>query len=270
MLAVPAAIAGCPQRILCTPARRGGHADPGVLTAAQLCGIDTVYKVGGAQAIAAMAYGTATIPKVARIYGPGNRWVTAAKQLVAADADGAAIDLPAGPSEVCIIAETGADADHVAADLLAQAEHDSLAQAILICTDAALALRVAERVRARLPSLSRQDILAVSLAHVRLIVVPDLPTAAAIAEQNRWLAELLDSPAGSTCLDCTGSIDAGSAAGPAARLAVPPAPGRRRARPFAPAPHRSTSPASNCRAAVLPAGAPLPTRRGSNRGIMRS
>jgi histidinol dehydrogenase len=183
MLAVPAAIAGCPQRILCTPARCGGHADPGVLAAARLCGIDTVYKVGGAQAIAAMAYGTATIPKVARIYGPGNRWVTAAKQLVAADADGAAIDLPAGPSEVCVIAEQPADADHVAADLLAQAEHDTLAQAILICTDAALAQRVAGRIRARLANLSRQDILAASIAHVRLIVVPDLPTAAAIAEQ---------------------------------------------------------------------------------------
>jgi histidinol dehydrogenase len=183
MLAVPAAIAGCPQRILCTPARRGGHADPGVLVAAQLCGIDAVFKIGGAQAIAAMAYGTATIPKVDRIFGPGNRWVTAAKQLVAADPDGAALDLPAGPSEVCVIADDSADADHVAADLLAQAEHDALSQAILLSADAALVQRVAERIRARLPALSRQDILAASLAHVRLIVVPDLSSAAAIAEQ---------------------------------------------------------------------------------------
>jgi histidinol dehydrogenase len=182
MLGVPAAIAGCPQRILCTPARRDGHADPGVLAAAHLCGIDTVFKVGGAQAIAAMAYGTAAIPKVTRIFGPGNRWVTAAKQLVAADPDGAAIDLPAGPSEVCVIADESADADHVAADLLAQAEHDALAQAILLSTDAALARRVAERIRARLLTLSRQDILAASLVHVRLIVVPSLPAAAAIAE----------------------------------------------------------------------------------------
>jgi histidinol dehydrogenase len=183
MLAVPAAIALCPQRIMCTPARRDGHADPGVLAAARLCGVDTVFKVGGAQAIAAMAYGTATIPKVARIFGPGNRWVTAAKQLVAADPDGAALDLPAGPSEVCVIADDSADADHVAADLLAQAEHDVLAQAILLTTDAALAQRVAARIRARVPALSRQAILAASLAHLRLIVVPGLPAAAAIAEQ---------------------------------------------------------------------------------------
>ncbi|MDE2220332.1 MAG: histidinol dehydrogenase, partial [Gammaproteobacteria bacterium] len=183
MLAVPAAIAGCPLRILCTPARRDGRADPGVLAAAHLCGIDTVFKVGGAQAIAAMAYGTATIPRVARIFGPGNRWVTAAKQLVAADPDGAAIDLPAGPSEVCIIADDSADADHVAADLLAQAEHDALAQAVLLTVDAALAQRVATRIRARLVALSRQEILAASLAHLRLVVVPDLATAAAVSEQ---------------------------------------------------------------------------------------
>jgi histidinol dehydrogenase len=183
MLAVPAAIAGCPERILCTPARRDGHADAGVLAAAQLCGIDTVFKVGGAQAIAAMAYGTATIQKVTRIFGPGNRWVTAAKQLVAADPDGAAIDLPAGPSEVCVIADESADPDRVAADLLAQAEHDVLAQAILLCTDAALVQCVAERIRARVVALSRQDVLAASLTHVRLIVVPDLVAAAAIAEE---------------------------------------------------------------------------------------
>jgi len=154
-----------------------------VLAAAQLCGIDSVFKIGGAQAIAAMAYGTATIPRVVRIFGPGNRWVTAAKQLVAADPDGAAIDLPAGPSEVCVIADDTADADHVAADLLAQAEHDVLAQAILLSTDAALAQHVGARIRARVQTLSRQDILAASLAHVRLIVVPDLVSAAAIAEQ---------------------------------------------------------------------------------------
>ena len=121
MLAVPAGIALCPQRVLCTPARADGLADPGVLVAAQLCGIDTVFKVGGAQAIAAMAYGTATIPKVAKIFGPGNRWVTAAKQLVAADADGAALDMPAGPSEVCVIADDSADANFVAADQIGRA-----------------------------------------------------------------------------------------------------------------------------------------------------
>ncbi len=183
MLAVPATLAGCPQRVLCTPARADGHADAGVLAAAQLCGVDTVFKVGGAQAIAAMAYGTATIPKVAKIFGPGNRWVTAAKQLVAADAKGAAIDLPAGPSEVCVIADETADADHVAADLLAQAEHDPLAQAILLTDSATLAQRVRSCIRARVPLLSRQAVLAESVDRIRLIVVADLDAAVGIAEQ---------------------------------------------------------------------------------------
>jgi histidinol dehydrogenase len=183
MLAAPALIAGCAQRVLCTPARVDGGADAGVLAAARLCGIDTVYKVGGAQAIAAMAYGTQTIPKVAKIFGPGNRWVTAAKQLVAADADGAAIDLPAGPSEVCVIADESADADHVAADLLAQAEHDRQAQAILVTDCAALAQRVRASVAARAPLLARQAILAESIERIRLIVVGDLGAAVEVAEQ---------------------------------------------------------------------------------------
>ncbi|MBS0388674.1 MAG: histidinol dehydrogenase [Proteobacteria bacterium] len=182
MLAVPAALAGCPQRILCTPARADGRADPGVLAAAQLCGIDTVFRIGGAQAIAALAYGTESVAKVDKIFGPGNRWVTAAKQLVAADADGAALDLPAGPSEVCIIADDSADADHVAADLLAQSEHDALAQAVLLTDSAALAQRVRDRLAARVARLSRQAVLAASLEHLRLIVVPDLAIAAQVAD----------------------------------------------------------------------------------------
>ncbi|MDH5228428.1 MAG: histidinol dehydrogenase, partial [Gammaproteobacteria bacterium] len=100
MLAVPAKIAGCPVRVMCTPPRPDGTADPAVLVAARLCGIRKVFKLGGAQAVAAMAYGTATVPKVVKIFGPGNSWVTAAKQIVAQDADGAALDMPAGPSEV--------------------------------------------------------------------------------------------------------------------------------------------------------------------------
>jgi histidinol dehydrogenase len=183
MLAVPAAIAGCPQRVLCTPPRRDGHADPAVLAAARLCGIDLVFKAGGAQAVAAMAYGTATVPKVVKIFGPGNRWVTAAKQLVAADPEGAALDMPAGPSEVMIIADDSADADFVAADLLAQAEHDAQAQAILVTDSAALARRVAGCVSARAPALSRGAILAESIAAMRLIVVVDLREAVAISEQ---------------------------------------------------------------------------------------
>jgi histidinol dehydrogenase len=170
MLAVPAMLAGCTLRVLCTPARADGRADAGVLAAARLCGIDTVYKIGGAQAIAAMAYGTETIPKVA-------------KQLVAADADGAAIDLPAGPSEVCVIADESADADHVAADLLAQAEHDPLAQAILVTDCAGVAQCVRAALATRAPLLARQAILVESIERIRLIVVTNLDAATEVSEQ---------------------------------------------------------------------------------------
>ncbi len=183
MLAVPAQLAACPRRVLCTPPRSDGRADPAILVAAQLCGIEQVYKVGGAQAIAAMAYGTATIPKVAKIFGPGNRWVTAAKQIVASDPAGAALDLPAGPSEVMVLADDSADAQFVAADLLAQAEHDASAQALLVTTSGALAERVAQAVRERAPLLGRHAILRESLQAARLIVVRDLQTAVQIAEQ---------------------------------------------------------------------------------------
>jgi histidinol dehydrogenase len=182
MLAVPARLAGCPTRVLCTPAQRDGSASAAVLVAARLCGIDTVFKVGGAQAIAALAYGTASIPKVDKIFGPGNAWVTAAKQLVAADAAGAALDLPAGPSEVLVIADDGARAEFVAADLLAQAEHDPSAQAILVTTSAALAREVATAVQRQQTGLSRRGILEQSVASIRLIVVPDLDAAIAVSE----------------------------------------------------------------------------------------
>lgn len=182
MLGVPARLAGCHTRVLCTPPQPDGRANAAVLVAASLCGIDTVFKVGGAQAIAAMAYGTASVPKVDKIFGPGNAWVTAAKQLVAADADGAAYDMPAGPSEVLVIADGSARADFVAADLLAQAEHDPDAQAILVTTSAALARDVAVAVREQRSHLSRHRILAQSVANMRLIVVPDVDAAIAVSE----------------------------------------------------------------------------------------
>jgi histidinol dehydrogenase len=182
MLAVPAGLAGCPTRVLCTPPQRDGSASAAVLVAARLCGIDTVFKVGGAQAIAALAYGTASIPKVDKIFGPGNAWVTAAKQLVAADAAGAALDMPAGPSEVLVIADEAARADFVAADLLAQAEHDPSAQALLVTSSAQLARDVAAAVQRQQADLSRREILARSVASIRLIVVPDLDTAVAVSE----------------------------------------------------------------------------------------
>lgn len=182
MLAVPAQLARCPRRVMCTPARPDGRADPAVLVAAQLCGIDLVFKVGGAQAVAAMAYGTASVPKVAKIFGPGNRWVAAAKQLVAADPEGAALDMPAGPSEVMVIADDSAEAAFVAADLLAQAEHDPGAQALLVTTSRPLVERVVADIRERVPRLSRRAILEKSLQALRLIVVPDLNSAVNIAE----------------------------------------------------------------------------------------
>lgn len=177
MLAVPAALAGCPTRILCTPPRPDGRADPAVLVAARHCGVTEVYKVGGAQAIAAMAYGTATIPKVDKICGPGNAYVTAAKLHVARDPDGAALDLPAGPSEVLVIADASANSAFVAADLLAQAEHDPSAQVILVTTASAIAAAVAVEIERQQATLSRRAITAAALAGSRAILVPDLATA---------------------------------------------------------------------------------------------
>ena len=189
MLAVPARIAGCAQRVLCTPPGRDGRAHPAVLVAARLCGIESVFKAGGAQAIAALAYGTESIPKVDKIFGPGNAWVTAAKQAVAADPAGAACDMPAGPSEVLVIADDSARAEFVAADLLAQAEHDTQAQAILVTPSRALAEAVAAAVASQSRDLSRRAILQQSLAGSRCILVRDLESAIAVA--NEYAAEHL-------------------------------------------------------------------------------
>jgi histidinol dehydrogenase len=183
MLAIPAALAGCPRRVLCTPPQRDGRANAAVLAAARRCGITEVFKVGGAQAIAAMAYGTSTVPKVAKIFGPGNAWVTAAKQLVAADPDGAALDMPAGPSEVMVIADGAANPEFVASDLLAQCEHDTKAQAVLVTDSRELAQRVQSALSVQMATLSRQKILQQSVNSSRIILVPDLTTAAAVAER---------------------------------------------------------------------------------------
>ena len=142
MLGIPAVLAGCSRIVLCSPPKSNGSVDPLVLAAAATIGIDEVYKVGGAQAIAAMAYGTEIIPKVGKIFGPGNRYVTAAKQYVSTDPDGAAIDLLAGPSEVLILSDETANPDVVAYDLLSQAEHDPDAQAVLVTTSETLAQEV--------------------------------------------------------------------------------------------------------------------------------
>ncbi len=182
MLAVPATLAGCPVRVVCTPPRADGTADPAVLVAASLAGATAVFKLGGVQAIAAMAYGIAPLPKVCKVFGPGNAWVTAAKQLVAEDANGAALDMPAGPSEVMVIADDSAHPQWIAADLLAQAEHDPMSQAILLTDNVPIAQATAAAVQAQLVALSRQSVLRASVTALRIVHVPDLATAFAIAE----------------------------------------------------------------------------------------
>jgi histidinol dehydrogenase len=177
MLAVPARIAGCQTRIICTPPRKDGTADPAVLMVAGLCGIRRVFKIGGAQAIAAMAYGTQTVPKIDKVFGPGNAWVTAAKLLAANDPDGAALDLPAGPSEVLVIADETARADFVAADLLAQAEHSADAQAVLVTTSRSLAVATLEQVEQQMRRLGRENTLRESINHARLFIVDTLDAA---------------------------------------------------------------------------------------------
>ncbi|GFE83289.1 histidinol dehydrogenase [Steroidobacter agaridevorans] len=177
MLAVPANIAGCPTRIICTPPRKDGTADPAVLLVAKLCGITRVFKIGGAQAVAAMAYGTESVPKVDKVFGPGNSWVTAAKIIAANDPEGAALDLPAGPSEVLVIADQDANASFVAADLLAQAEHSADAQSILVTTSRVLAEATIEQLEAQMRRLGRESTLRESINHARLFIVDSLQAA---------------------------------------------------------------------------------------------
>ncbi|MDH3578868.1 MAG: histidinol dehydrogenase [Gammaproteobacteria bacterium] len=189
MLAVPAAIAGCPTKILCTPPRPDGRADPAVLAAATRAGVKEIYKIGGAQAIAAMAYGTESVPKVCKVFGPGNAWVTSAKALVSGDPAGAAIDMPAGPSEVLVIADSTASAEFVASDLLSQAEHGVDSQVVLVTTSSELVVEVVAQLDQQLAELSRAKIAAESLKHARVFIVPDLDTA--ISVSNRYAPEHL-------------------------------------------------------------------------------
>ena len=189
MLAVPADIADCPVRIMCTPPRPDGSADPAVIVAASRAGITEIFKIGGAQAIAAMAYGTATVPKVCKVFGPGNAWVTSAKTQVSSDAGGAAIDLPAGPSEVLVIADDSASAPFVASDLLSQAEHGSDSQVVLVTTSGSFAADVAAEIDRQLVELPRAEIAAAALSHSRVIVVDDLETAVEVS--NRYAPEHL-------------------------------------------------------------------------------
>lgn len=187
MLAVPALTAGCPEVILCTPPNKQGSVAPAVLYAAAACGLRRVFKVGGAQAIAAMAYGTESIPKVDKIFGPGNRYVTMAKQLVSGR--NTAIDMPAGPSEVMVLADDTARPEFVAADLLSQAEHGRDSQAIAVCSSQALAEAVLAQVEAQAALLARADFVQHSLANSRIVVLAD--RAAMLDFANTYAAEHL-------------------------------------------------------------------------------
>lgn len=179
MLAIPARIAGCTEIVLCTPPDKNGEIHPAILYAARLTGVHRVVKAGGAQAIAAMAYGTASIPRVSKIFGPGNQYVTAAKQLVSLD--GVAIDMPAGPSEVAVIADSSSKPEFVAIDLLSQAEHGNDSQVVLIATSESIIDDVETAIDRLLKELSRGEYMRNSLVHSKAIVVENLKQAADVS-----------------------------------------------------------------------------------------
>lgn len=175
MLGIPARLAGCAEVILCTPPDSQGQVNPAILYAAELAGISKVFRVGGAQAVAAMAYGTESVPSVYKIFGPGNQFVTRAKQLVSED--GIAIDMPAGPSEVLVLADTTADPVFVAADLLSQAEHGADSQVILVALRDVDINLVQREVQRQLKDLPRRDVAAKALENSRIVVFDSLDTA---------------------------------------------------------------------------------------------
>ncbi|SFW63164.1 histidinol dehydrogenase [Luteibacter sp. UNCMF366Tsu5.1] len=189
MLGVPAAIAGCREVVLCTPVQANGRCDDAVLFAAKATGVHRVFKLGGAQAIAAMAYGTASVPRCDKLFGPGNAWVTEAKLQVAGDPEGAAIDMPAGPSEVLVIADADAEPVFVAADLLSQAEHGPDSQVLLVSPSADLLDRVEHEVERQRAALPRAAVAADALANSRLVLVTDVPEAVEVS--NRYAPEHL-------------------------------------------------------------------------------
>ena len=187
MLATPARIAGCREIVLCTPPDREGRVNPAILVAARLTGVSRIFKAGGVQAIGAMAYGTESVPKVYKIFGPGNRFVMAAKQQVSLG--DVAIDMPAGPSEVCVIADGQANPVFVAADLLSQAEHGSDSQVLFITTSESMLNDVRQEVERQLQQLPRQEFARKSLASSSFVLVRT--TAEAIALANRYAPEHL-------------------------------------------------------------------------------
>jgi histidinol dehydrogenase len=187
MLGIPAHIAGCSEVVLCTPPSKDGSIHPAILYAAQKVGVTEIYRCGGAQAIAAMAYGTDSIKKVDKIFGPGNQYVTAAKQLV--QMDGIAIDMPAGPSEVCVLADDTANPDFVAADLLSQAEHGPDSQVLLVANSESIIEKTIKSLHAQLGLLERKEIAAKALENSKAVLMKDMDDAMALV--NEYAAEHL-------------------------------------------------------------------------------
>ena len=187
MLATPAKIAGCREIVLCTPPGRDGKVHPAILCAARVAGVNRIFKAGGVQAIGAMAYGTESVPKVYKIFGPGNQYVMAAKQQVSLH--DVAIDMPAGPSEVEVLADAASNPVFVAADLLSQAEHGVDSQVLLVTTDEALVGKVQDEVERQLAALPRKEIAEQALAHSKLVVVRDMDEALELT--NRYAPEHL-------------------------------------------------------------------------------
>ena len=181
MLAIPAKIAGCSEIVLCSPPDRNGKINPYILYAARIAGVTNVYKVGGAQAVAAMAYGTESVPKVDKIFGPGNQYVVAAKQLVSLS--DVAIDMPAGPSEVEVLADESSNPSFVAADLLSQAEHGADSQVLLVSTERNMIDKVVVELEKQLEELPRKEIAAKSISHSQAIYVDNMETAISITNE---------------------------------------------------------------------------------------
>ncbi|MBW0160695.1 MAG: histidinol dehydrogenase [Sediminibacterium sp. Gen4] len=199
MLAIPAQIAGCKEVILCSPPDKEGKLNPAILYAASLTGVHKIFKMGGVQAIAAMAYGTETVPRVYKIFGPGNQYVTCAKQLV--QHEGTAIDMPAGPSEVCVLADASANPSFVAADLLSQAEHGADSQVLLVSIDNQLIDAVIKELSVQLEQLPRKEMAVKALENSKAIFVKNMDDAIDLVneyaaehliiacEQDEWIAE---------------------------------------------------------------------------------
>lgn len=187
MLGIPASIAGCKEVILCSPPDKNGELNPAILYTANLVGIKKIFTIGGVQAIAAMAYGTETVPQVYKIFGPGNQYVTCAKKLI--QQDGIAIDMPAGPSEVCVLADDSANPSFVAADLLSQAEHGIDSQVLLVSMNENFVNKVLNSLEVQLKKLPRKDIAQIALENSKAIIVNNISEAIALV--NEYAAEHL-------------------------------------------------------------------------------